>query len=377
MLIADPYSIPLLADSIDIIRWFLCELLAEDPQLVSPHSFLKSGQAMMLSMKDSQDNSLEQTNQATYAHHRSGYVALVGRPNAGKSTLLNALVGHHLSIVTPRPQTTRHRILGIYDRSDCQILFIDTPGLVKPRDAMHEFMTGEAQRALADADVVVLLIDAIKGPGAREKAILTGPLAEVEPESLLILCNKMDRLPPPKVVQLQEALKALELPDEIEIVYASALHGSGLEDLLQAIEKRLPLGPKYYGGTDGEGGSIPLTDRSERFSVAELIREQAYQRLRDEVPHEIAVAVRQMKDDPDRHKVFIEADIVVERDSQRGILIGKKGARLKEIGQEARLTIEEMLGRPVYLSLRVTVSPGWRKNPRLLKELGYDPGTVY
>ncbi len=312
--------------------------------------------------------------------HKSGYVALVGRPNAGKSTLLNAILDQHLSIVTPRPQTTRHRILGIYDQPDCQILFVDTPGLIEPRDAMHEFMTGEARRAIEDADVTVLLVDGIKGIGARERLTLEGPLAEIEGERLLILCNKMDRVPPPDVLKLQEGLGHLSLKEGAEVLFASALRRTGLDDLMAAIVKRLSEGPKYYGGATLPGEEdqpVQLTDRSERFMASEMIREQAYKKLRDEVPHEMAVAIKSMKDHPKQKKVLIEAEIVVERVSQRGILIGKKGLRLKEIGQEARQTIEEMLGRPVYLSLWVTVSPGWRKNPRRLKELGYDPGTVF
>ncbi len=307
--------------------------------------------------------------------HVSGYVALVGRPNAGKSTLLNAILQQHLSIVTPRPQTTRHRILGIYDQDDCQVLFMDTPGLLQPRDKMHEFMTGESGRAVEDADVTILLIDGIKGAGGPERGFLEGPLSQCDPAQTIILCNKMDRVPPPKVIELQKDLKELQLPEEMEVIYASALRRTGLDDLMNAIKKRLPEGPKYYGGMDGE--DIPLTDRTERFMAAELIREHAYRQLREEVPHEMAVAIKSMKDNPKRKKVYIESDIVVERKSQRGILIGKNGSRLKVIGQNARQAIEEMLGRPVYLDLRVTVSPGWRTNPRLLKELGYDPGTVY
>lgn len=315
----------------------------------------------------------------TWTGHRAGYVALVGRPNAGKSTLLNAILEEHLAIVTPRPQTTRHRILGIYDRRDCQVLFVDTPGLVEPRDRMHEFMSGESRRALEDADVTVLLVDGIKGLTAREEAILSGPLANVDPKSLLVFCNKMDRVPPPDVMALQEALLKLDMQSGVEILYGSALRSTGLDDVLAAIIQRLPEGPKYYGTVDdtGEPVDVPLTDRTERFMASELVREQAYRQLRDEVPHEMAVAIKVMKDDPDRNKVYIEAEIVVERDSQRGILIGKGGLRLKRIGQDARAGIEAMLDRPVYLALHVRVESGWRKNPRLLKELGYDPGTVY
>ena len=243
---------------------------------------------------------------------------------------------------------------------------MDTPGLVEPRDQMHEFMTAEARRALEDADITVLLVDGIKGATAREEAILNGPLANLDPASLLIFCNKMDRVPPAEISKLQESLLKLRRSEATQIVYGSALRSSGLGDLLAAIVQHLPEGPKYYGGVDetGEPVDVPLTDRTERFMAAELVREEAYKRLRDEVPHEMAVAIKVMKDDPERKKVYIEADIVVERPSQRGILIGKGGAKLKRIGQEARAGIEAMLDRPVYLALHVRVAPGMaQKSP--------------
>jgi GTP-binding protein Era len=313
--------------------------------------------------------------------HRSGLVSILGRPNAGKSTLLNALVGHKVSIVTPRPQTTRNRILAIYDTEDYQILFQDTPGLLAPRDAMNRFMVDEVHRALESTDVVLLMVDAKKGVGPRERHLCellrshsaewgmrnaesgSGPHQPARPTTFVLL-NKMDLIHPSSVEQCVRNAQSLRFSAPGRVITLSALYGSGVTDVLQAVKESLPEGPKYYDPNI-------LTDRTERFMVEEQIREQALLRVHDEVPHALAVQVEEMLDAPERKKISITASIIVDRDSQRAILIGKGGAMIKAIGQEARKQIEDFLGRPVFLSLRVKVIKGWRRGERTLRQLGY------
>ncbi len=299
--------------------------------------------------------------------HRSGFVSILGRPNAGKSTLLNTLLGQKLSIVTPQPQTTRNRILGIYDTEDYQIIFQDTPGLLAPRDAMHKFMVDEVQRAVESTDVILLLIDARKGVSGRERHLfkmLSEPGAQEENPAVYILLNKMDLIHPSKVEACLAQVESQPFPESARIITISALHGTGVADVMDAVKASLPEGPKYYDPN-------LLTDRTERFLVEELIREQAFLRVRDEIPHALAVHVEKMDDAPEREKVFIEANIIVERDTQRAILIGKGGSMIKKIGQLARTEIEDLLGRPVFLSLHVKVLKKWRKGENALRELGY------
>ncbi len=299
--------------------------------------------------------------------HRSGFISILGRPNAGKSTLLNALLGQKLTIVTPQPQTTRNRILGIYDTEEYQIVFQDTPGLLAPRDAMHKFMVDEVQRAIESTDVVLLLIDAKKGIGGRERhlcELLTKPTLEQDNPAVFILLNKMDLIHPSKVEEVLAQVEAKPFPESAKVITLSALHGTGVNDVMDAVKQSLPEGPKYY-------DPDMLTDRTERFLVEELIREQAFLHVREEIPHAVAVHVERMDDAPEREKVFIEANVIVERDSQRFILIGKGGSMIKSIGQKARKEIEELLGRPVFLSLHVKVIKKWRKAEGALRELGY------
>ncbi|HQH70586.1 MAG TPA: GTPase Era [bacterium] len=299
------------------------------------------------------------------ATHKFGYVALIGRPNAGKSTLLNYLLGTKLAAVTPKPQTTRNRIFGIFDREDAQIVFQDTPGLLEPDDAMHAFMVREAERALEDADVAVWLIDGIKGVTARERAIAGEKIAGLR-VPLLIAFNKVDKVPLDQRMAMRDGLQGLELPPgthESSIFYISSLYGSGVDELLQAVLDQIPEGPKMYPPDQ-------LSDRTQRFFVAEIIREKAFLLLRQELPYALAVQVESMKE-RENGVTAIQAVMHVERDTQKGILVGKQGAMIKAIGMEARKELETMLGTKVFLELWVKVSEQWRKRGDRLRELGY------
>ncbi len=299
------------------------------------------------------------------ATHKFGYVALIGRPNAGKSTLLNYLLGTKLAAVTPKPQTTRNRIFGIFDREDAQIVFQDTPGLLEPDDAMHAFMVREAERALEDADVAVWLIDGIKGVTARERAITGEKIAGLR-VPLLIAFNKVDKVPLDQRMAMRDGLQGLELPPgthESSIFYISSLYGSGVDELLQAVLDQIPEGPKMYPPDQ-------LSDRTQRFFVAEIIREKAFLLLRQELPYALAVQVESMKE-RENGVTAIQAVMHVERDTQKGILVGKQGAMIKAIGMEARKELETMLGTKVFLELWVKVSEQWRKRGDRLRELGY------
>ncbi len=295
-------------------------------------------------------------------NHKSGYVALIGRPNAGKSTLLNRILETKLVAVTPRPQTTRNRIFGIYDREHSQIIFQDTPGLLEADDAMHEFMMREAERALEDADLSVWLVDSIKGVTAREQVIAKKVLENYS-APLLVVFNKIDKVTPEKLTGLQDELQGIFLESTANILYISALLGDGVDELLEEIHKYLPTGPKFY-------PSEQLSDRTTRFFVEELIREQAFYHLRDEIPYSLAVKVESMKEQ-ENGVTAIQAVLHVERDSQKGILVGKKGSMIKTIGTAARQEIEEFLHTKVYLELFVKVSKKWRKRKERLEEFGY------
>ena len=295
-------------------------------------------------------------------NHKSGYVALIGRPNAGKSTLLNTILGTKLVAVTPRPQTTRNRIFGIFDREDVQIVFQDTPGLLDPKDPMHEFMVREAERALADSDIAVWLIDAIKGCTNRERVIVDHTLAAVI-VPLFAAFNKIDKVNPDQLPRLQKGLEGLKLPSPPTIFYISALQGDGVPALLEQIIARLPAGPKFY-------PSDQLSDRTQRFFVEEIIREKAFLLLREEIPYSLAVQVEEMKES-ESGLFSIRAALHVERDSQKGIVVGHRGAVIKQIGIDARREIETLLNAKVFLDLWVKVSEHWRKREGHLREFGY------
>lgn len=287
--------------------------------------------------------------------HRSGYVALVGLPNVGKSTLLNALLGRKLSIVTDKPQTTRHRILGILSDEACQILFLDTPGILKPRYRLHEAMMHQVHEALADADLVVLLADATF---ARPD---TSSLAHLQGRRALLVLNKLDLIRPEQALPLAAAYTALH-PFE-EVIPISALRGDNLDVLRQALVSRLPLAPPFY-------PKDMISEHPERFFVSEIIREKIFEQFRQEVPYSTQVNIV-LFEEKAGGKDYIDAEIVVERPSQKGILIGKGGQALKAIGTAARRDIEDFLGRPVFLKLFVKVREDWREKEAFLRSFGY------
>jgi GTP-binding protein Era len=289
---------------------------------------------------------------------RSGYVAIVGRPNAGKSTLLNRFVGQKVAIVTSKPQTTRNRILGIVTRSHGQIVFIDTPGIHPPDSALGRQMMHEVAAALEEIEVLVLMIDA-SSPQAHVDEILLERAKRFRGKTILVL-NKVDRLPKPKLLPLITAFsKAFEFA---AIVPISAMKGTGCADLEGEIFRLLPEGQPYF-------PEDQVTDQPERFLAAEIIREKAIQLTYHEVPHALAVIVDKYEDLP--RLLRIEATMHVERDSQKKILIGHKGEMLKKIGTQARKELEEATEKKIYLGLFVKVLPDWRENPQRVRDLDW------
>lgn len=287
---------------------------------------------------------------------------MIGKPNVGKSTLLNRMVGHKVSIVSSKPQTTRRRVIGIAQGDDYQVAFIDTPGIHEPHTKLGRSMVDQARGALDDIDVLVYVADGAHAPGDMDRNIakLLGPISEKTP---VILClNKMDMLKAENVVPYVEAYEAMFKTDAYMLT--TATRGNNVDKLMEMIVERLPEGPPHF----------PLdeyTDQSSRFLASELIREKILIATRQEVPHATAVMVENWEEDEGTGLTRIEATIIVEKASQRGILIGKQGQFLKKIGTEARVEIEEFLGTKVYLELHVKVQEEWRMNPRILQELEY------
>ena len=294
------------------------------------------------------------------ADHRSGFVAVVGRPNVGKSTLVNVYVGQKVAIVSEKPQTTRNRILGILTRADAQIIFVDTPGIHRPVHKLGEYMVETAQAAVPDADVVLFMVD-VNVPPTEEDHIVACFLAQTCRSPVILVLNKMDRLPADKVQPHSEAYFSLGHFDDW--MMTSATRGDNLDKLLAIVLLRLPLGPRYY--PEGQ-----VTDVTERFIAAELVREQVLRLLHQEVPHAIAVAVEEFKE---RRSglIYIAATIYVEKESQKGIVIGAEGNMLKRIGAAAREEIEHTLNSKVFLELWVKVRSKWRRDAATLRYIGY------
>ena len=286
---------------------------------------------------------------------KAGIVTVVGKPNVGKSTLLNRIVGQKLSITSPKPQSTRDRVVGIHTSDDAQMVILDTPGLLNPRYPLQQAMRSTALSALDDADVIVYLVDATEGnpPPLVEAAELpSAPRAPV-----ITVLNKSDAIP---------VARRGELVAGEDVVHVSALTGEGIPELLARIITHLPESPFLY--PDDDVSTLPV-----RFFVAEMVRETVLEQLHDEVPHSVAVQVEEFRED--RSPLYIRAVIYVERDSQKAIVIGSKGAQIRQLGETARKKIEAFVGGRVYLDLWVKVLANWRKNPGSLSRFGYQLAT--
>jgi len=290
---------------------------------------------------------------------RSGYVAIVGRPNVGKSTLLNGLLGEKVAIVTPKPQTTRNRITGILTRPHSQIVFLDTPGIHSARSLLNRRMLDTALQTLNEVDGVCWLIEADGRIGAEEER-LAERLAGL-PAPALVLLNKIDKVAKSRLLPLME--RCAEVLPGKEILPISALTGENLPCLLEIVETWLPEGPRYF--PEGE-----FTDQSERFIASEIIREKIFLLTHEEIPYGIAVTIDEFTEKEDKNLIVIKATIHTARESHKPILIGKKGSMLREIGKRAREELEAILGCRIFLELYIKVDPGWTDDPRALAEMG-------
>lgn len=292
---------------------------------------------------------------------KSGFVAIIGRPNVGKSTLLNTLVGQKIASISDKPQTTRNRIQGILTNDDFQIIFLDTPGMHKPKHLLGEYMVNVARRAMEEVDGIIFVVDPVSGIGGGDQYI-ADYIRNIETPKILVL-NKIDVISSQKAKEYEDALDSLG--EFHKVIKISALRNINTGKLIDELIGILPEGPMYY-------PADMVTDHPERFIIAELIREKVLELTRDEVPHSVAVDVQEMKSRHDKDLVSINALIYVERDSQKGIIVGKGGQMLKEIGMLARLDIEALLGSRVYLDLWVKVKRNWREDEKSLRMFGYE-----
>jgi GTP-binding protein Era len=290
---------------------------------------------------------------------RCGYVALIGRPNVGKSTLLNRLVGEKLAITSPKPQTTRYRLLGILHLAGAQLLFLDTPGLLEPKSLLNESLVKAALAALADADVVVWLVEP-RPPDLQDRTVL--PQVQALKCPIVIAINKIDLVDKPQLLPLIAAYH--DFFPESPVVPLAAFLGDGLPTLVTEIVQLLPVSPPLF-------PEEQLTDQTERFLVAEIIRERLFHHTGEEIPYAVAVAVEEFDERQRPDLVRIRAVIYVEKNSQKGIVIGKGGRLLKRVGQEAREEAERLLQAKVYLDLWVKVWKNWRRDPRAIRQFGY------
>ncbi|MGE7724398.1 GTPase Era [Bacillus cereus] len=291
--------------------------------------------------------------------YKSGFVSIIGRPNVGKSTFLNRIIGQKIAIMSDKPQTTRNKIQGVYTENDAQVIFIDTPGIHKPKHKLGDFMVKMAQTTLKEVDIVVFMVNAVEGFGRGEEFIIEKLKETKQPVFLVI--NKIDQLHPEQLLELIDQYRKLH--EFAEIVPISALDGNNVDALIGTIKKYLPEGPQYYPENQ-------VTDHPERFIIAELIREKVLHLTREEVPHSVAVVIDAIQK-REGGAVYINATIVVERASQKGIIIGKQGKMLKEVGKRARFDIEALLGSKVFLEVWVKVQKDWRNKMSQLRDLGF------
>ena len=292
--------------------------------------------------------------------YKSGFVALIGRPNVGKSTLMNRLIGQKIAITSSKAQTTRNRIQTVYTDEEAQIIFLDTPGINRAKNKLGEYMVNVAYGTLSEVDVIMWLVEPTTFIGAGERHIID-ILSKVDTPIILVI-NKTDTVEEDKIFAAIEAYK--DVLGFAEIVPVSALRGKNTDELIATIKSRLTYGPQYY-------DEDTVTDQPERQIAAEMIREQALRQLDKEIPHGIAVVIDRMKDRPDGRICDIDATIICERESHKGIIIGKQGSMLKSIGTKARISIENLLGMKVNLKLWVKVKKDWRDSDTMLKNFGY------
>jgi GTP-binding protein Era len=298
--------------------------------------------------------------------HRAGYVAIIGRPNVGKSTLVNALLEQKIAAVSAKPQTTRRRQLGILTTPSEQVIFVDTPGLHVPQHKLGDFMNQEAVEALLDADLILWLLDASE-PFVREDHLIAERLNTLKKHPpVLMALTKADLASQETLAQRQK--QAVDLYPGEDVLFLSAVNKTGLDELLARIVNHMPVGEPFF-------SEDTVTDYYERDIAADLIRQSVLQFIRDEVPHCVAIRI-DTYEERGEEGAYIEGTIFVERDSQKGIIIGKGGEMIKKIGTQARKEIEEMSGRKVFLSLKTKVNKNWRNDPEALKLMGYNPSTT-
>lgn len=292
---------------------------------------------------------------------KSGFVAIIGRPNVGKSTLMNHLIGQKIAITSKKPQTTRNKIQTVYTCEEGQIIFLDTPGIHKAKNKLGEYMVNVAEQTLKDVDVILWLVEPTTYIGAGEKHIAE----QLQKTSLpvILVINKVDTVKKEDILQVIDNYR--KLYDFAEIIPASALRGQNTKDIVNSLFKYMPYGPMFY-------DEDTVTDQPQRQIVAEIIREKALHALDEEIPHGIAVTIEKMRERKGQHIVDIEATIICERDSHKGIIIGKQGSMLKKIGSNARFEIEKMLEERVNLKIWVKVKKDWRDSDTLMKNFGYN-----
>lgn len=293
--------------------------------------------------------------------YKSGFVTIIGRPNVGKSTLLNKVIGQKIAIMSDKPQTTRNKIQAVYTTDESQVIFIDTPGIHKPKHKLGDFMTRTAQQTLNEVDLILFVINAEEGYGRGDQFIIDR-LQNVNNPVFLVI-NKIDKVHPDQLLPLIDMYR--NKLDVAEVVPISALNGNNVDTLLEQIVSYMEEGPQFY-------PEDQVTDHPERFITAELIREKVLHLTREEIPHSVAVVIEEMKEREEKNVVFVNATIIVERSSQKGIIIGKQGKMLKEIGKRARADIETLLGSRVFLELYVKVQNDWRNRQKQLTEFGFN-----
>lgn len=299
----------------------------------------------------------------TENNFKSGYVSVIGRPNVGKSTLLNAIIGEKISAISSKPQTTRQNITFIHTDDEAQIIFLDTPGIQKPKNKLGEFMLTESKEGIEDSDVITYIVDTSKRIGKAERSIID-LLKEYKGKlPIILLINKVDTIKKEELLEIISMYAEEDIFDDI--IPISAMKNDGVDIYLESLRKYLKPGPMYY-------PEDMITDKNERFIVTEIIREKGLMYLNEEVPHGLAISIEKFKKREDKNIYDIDANIYVERDSHKGILIGKGGSMLKRIGTEAREEAERLLDAKVNLQIWVKVEKNWRDRDNLVKRFGYD-----